>query len=490
MIKRMSDLSRTSPENAARGSGPVIVWFRADLRLADNPALQAAAASGQPVLPVFIWAPEEEGEWPPGAASRWWLHHSLRELESDLNTLGAKLVLRQGPSLDELKTICRQTAATSVFFNRRYEPAVQERDTLVHRELTALGLQVRSFNSALLHEPWTIQNKSGKPFQVFTPFWRTCLQLTNPPLPLPKPRQLARPVRWPAAVSLEALDLLPQKDWASGLRAEWRPGEAGAQERLRQFTARPRAQYEAERDCPAREGTSRLSPHLHFGEVGPRQVWHACKAAQPNSEKWQHWQFITELGWREFAHHLLHHFPWTPARSLRPEFSRFPWREDPVHLEAWKHSRTGYPLVDAGMRQLWRTGWMHNRVRMVVASFLVKNLLIPWQAGAKWFWETLVDANLANNTLGWQWSAGCGADAAPYFRIFNPSNQGRKFDPDAAYVKDWVPELKSVPARVIYNNAVDVDGSLHKGGYPEPIVSSFASRALALEAYTKMRAGE
>jgi deoxyribodipyrimidine photo-lyase len=413
-----------------------LVWFRLDLRLADNPALATAAKLGK-VVPVFIWAPEEEGNWPPGAASRWWLHHSLKSLAKDLGGL----VIRRGPSLDALRKLVKETGATAVFWNRRYEPPLIARDTKVKQALIADGLKVESFNSALLFEPWEL-----KAYRVFTPFYRACLKKGVAGGTL----EAARPTDVKAASSkLDELGLLPKVDWAKDF--DWQPGEAGARKQLKKFEP---TGYAQERDLPAVVGTSRLSPHLHFGEISPRQVW-AAATAEP---------YRRQLIWREFAHHLLYHFPHTPERPLRPEFERFPWSKNRRALEEWKRGRTGFPLVDAGMRELWTTGWMHNRVRMVAASFLVKDLLIPWQDGAKWFWDTLVDADLANNTLGWQWVAGCGADAAPFFRIFNPATQQEKFDPTGEYVHQWVKEPVA------------------------PMVDHAASRVRALEAYASLKA--
>jgi deoxyribodipyrimidine photo-lyase len=400
-----------------------ILWFRLDLRLADNPALAAAVKRGA-VVPVFVWAPEEEGAWPPGAASRWWLHHSLQSLASDLGGL----VIRRGPSLDALRQLVKETGATAVFWNRRYEPALIARDTKVKQALLADGLKIESFNSALLFEPWEL-----KPYKVFTPFYRTCLAKGIPPARTPRRAVRVVPA---ASLQLDELKLLPKLNWATGFH--WQPGEAGARAQLRQFTP---TGYRTNRDLPAVAGTSCLSPHLHFGEISPRQVWHAVANAD----------YRRQLIWREFAHHLLYHFPHTAEKPLRPDFENFPWRKDAKALKAWQRGRTGYPLVDAGMRELWTTGWMHNRVRMVVASFLVKDLLIPWQAGARWFWDTLVDADLANNTLGWQWVAGCGADAAPFFRIFNPATQAEKFDPEGKYGRRWASE--TVPPILDHNGA-------------------------------------
>jgi deoxyribodipyrimidine photo-lyase len=476
---------------------PAIVWLRQDLRLADNPALHAACRRGGPVVPVFVWAPEEEGAWPPGGASRWWLHQSLAQLSSELLATGAKLVLRPGESQAELLNVAKATGANAVFWNRRYEPASIARDRIVEEALRAAGLQTECHNAALLHEPWAIQNKAGRPFQVFTAFWKTCLAVAEPAKPLSAPCRLAAPSRQPESLPLTALALEPKLNWTAGLRAAWKPGSAGVEAELKRFLHNGLLTYSEGRNRPDLVGTSRLSPHLHFGEISPRQVWWAVKRfAESRSipaSVCRGWQFLTELGWREFAHHLLFHFPHTPEQPLRPEFARFPWRKNPVWLRAWQRGQTGYPLVDAGMRELWSTGWMHNRIRMVVASFLVKNLLLPWQDGARWFWDTLVDADLANNTLGWQWTAGCGADAAPYFRIFNPVSQGEKFDPDGNYVRRWVPELAGLPDKWIHRPWLASTATLAAADvelgrtYPRPIVSHLVSREVALEAYQQIR---
>ncbi len=477
---------------------PSLVWFRLDLRLSDNPALRAAIRRGGPVIPVFIWAPAEEGDWPPGAASRWWLHQSLGALQAELERRGTRLVIRQGDSLNTLRALARATGAGAVFWNRRYEPALIARDRQVKEALRADGLEVESFNSALLFEPWTVANRAGRPFQVFTPFWRHCLAQAEPAEPLPPPESCPAPARWPKSEPLGALELEPRIDWAAGLRAAWQPGEAGAAANLRDFLERAFAGYATLRDRPDQPGTSRLSPHLHFGEIGPRQVWHAVKALAARRglppATWRDGRFLAELGWREFAHHLLFHFPHTPSAPLREEFSRFAWRRNPAGLQAWQRGRTGYPIVDAGMRELWTTGWMHNRVRMIAASFLVKDLLVDWREGARWFWDTLVDADLAANTLGWQWAAGCGADAAPFFRIFNPVSQGRKFDPHGDYVRRWVPELARLPAEWIHQPWAAPPAVLTRAGvvlgkhYPEPVVSHAIAREVALEALAKIRA--
>lgn len=469
-----------------------LVWFRLDLRLADNPALLAAVQRGGAVAPVFIWAPEEEGDWPPGAASRWWLHQSLAALARRLDRLGARLILRRGPTLATLRALVAETGAGAVFWNRRYEPAVINRDATVQEALREDGCDAASFNAALLHEPWTIANRAGRPFQVFTPFWRTCLAAVAPPEPLAAPARLRSPGRWPKSLALAQLELAPRPDWAAGLRPAWAPGETGAARQLARLTATIFPVYADQRNRPDRPGSSRLSPHLHFGEISPRQVWHALRQAFPASA-WRSSQFVAEIGWREFAHHLLFHFPRTPVEPLRAGFARFPWRTDADWLRAWRRGRTGYPLVDAGMRELWTTGWMHNRVRMVVASFLVKHLLSRWQDGARWFWDTLVDADLASNTLGWQWTAGCGADAAPFFRVFNPVSQGETFDPAGDYVRRWVPELAALPARWIHQPWRAPSDILRAAGvrlgtqYPAPLVSHTIAREVALAAYAKCR---
>ena len=478
-------------------SGPSLVWFRLDLRLADHAALRAAAARGGPLIPLYIHAPEEESPWPPGAASNWWLHHSLAGLESSLRQIGSRLILRRGASLQVLQELVRESGAEAIFWNRRYEPAVLGRDRKLESTLRQAGVIVESFNSALLREPWEIQNRAGKPFQVFTPFWRTCLAQPDPPEPLAAPRNLAAPRPWPASLALQELNLQPKIDWAAGLRAMWQPGEKGGSANLGRFLREAMDHYSEHRNRPDLPGTSRLSPHLHFGELSPRQVWHGLASAALKrglaTSDWRGSQFLAELGWREFSHHLLFHFPRTPTEPLRAEFSRFPWRRDAQQLAAWQRGRTGYPIVDAGMRELWRTGWMHNRVRMIVASFLVKDLLVSWQEGARWFWDTLVDADLAQNTLGWQWSAGCGADAAPYFRVFNPVSQGEKFDPCGDYVRGWCPELAKLPNRWLHNPGSAPKDLLAQAGvelgrdYPFPIVTHFSAREAALKAFAQIK---
>ncbi|MDK2972203.1 MAG: deoxyribodipyrimidine photo-lyase [Candidatus Sumerlaeota bacterium] len=470
---------------------PIIVWFRRDLRLADNPALREAVDRGAPVVPVYIHAPEEEAPWSPGGASQWWLHHALARLAESLEQRGSRLIVRRGPSEKALLDLARETGATAVCWNRLYDPGTLERDKAVKLALRASGIEAFSRNAALLFEPWTIQTGTGDPYKVFTPFWRRCLQETPPPHPIAKPHRVPAPAAWPESVPLGELGLLPAIKWDAGFCDAWTPGEDGAHASLRRFAGEHAAAYGNTRNRPDLAGTSRLSPHLHFGEIGPRQVWHTVARDGPLSEGVR--TFLAEIGWREFAHHLLFHYPRTTHEPLRPEFSAFPWRTAERDLAAWQQGRTGYPIVDAGMRELWATGWMHNRVRMIVASFLVKHLLLPWNDGAAWFWDTLVDADLAANTLGWQWSAGCGADAAPYFRVFNPILQGAKFDPKGEYVRRWVPEIAALPGRHLFAPWEAPAGVLDEARvrlgttYPHPLVEHPEGRARALAAFETIR---
>jgi len=467
-----------------------LVWFRRDLRLADNPALSAAVARGGAVIPIYVWAPEDDGHWSPGAASRWWLHHSLASLDRALGDSGVRLIIRRGRASEILPRLARETGAGQLFWSRLYEPAAIEAEGRVEVAARAAGLATRSFAGALLYEPGAVQTAEGRPFQVFTPFWRACSAMGPPPPPAAAPRLLPAPAAWPPSLSLDSLGLLPSIDWASEIRASFTPGEEGALTRAQEFAWDAVDGYARARDRPAESGVSRLSPHLHFGELSPRQAWYAAtsQAADPAAAE----VFQRELGWRDFAHHLLYHFPRTPAEPLRPRFRDLAWADSPGALRAWRRGQTGYPLVDAGMRQLWRTGWMHNRARMIVASFLVKDLLLPWQQGAAWFWDTLVDADLANNTLNWQWSAGCGADAAPFFRIFNPVIQGKKLDPDGDYVRRYVPELRKLPARWIHEpwrapREALAEASVELGvTYPEPIVEHTWARHRALDAFARI----
>ncbi len=465
-------------------AGPALVWFRQDLRLADNPALSAAAASGRPVVALYVLDDDAPGQWALGGAGRWWLHHSLKALGAALADRGAPLMLRRGPAATIVPAVAAELGAGLVCWNRCYEPFAIARDTGIKTALTGAGVRAESFNAALLAEPWTLKTKAGGPFRVFTPFWNTLSAGFTPPelLPVPVFDQRIDAARGERLDDWELLPTTP--DWAGGLRERWTPGEDGAQEALKHFLDRGLGRYKADRDRPAVPAVSCLSPYLHWGEISVRQVWRAAESsAGPAAES-----FLRELAWREFSHHLLWQFPDLAEQPLDRRFAGFPWREDGAALKCWQRGMTGYPLVDAGMRQLWATGWMHNRVRMVAASFLVKHLLLPWTLGEAWFWDTLVDADLANNAAGWQWVAGCGADAAPYFRIFNPVLQGEKFDPDGHYVRRWVPELSRLPHAWLHKPWQAPAGILAAAGvrlgetYPHPIVDHAEARIRALAA--------
>lgn len=476
-----------------RKNGPAcILWFRNDLRLDDNPTLDAALAHGGPIIPVYIWAPQEEKPWNPGAANRWWLHQSLRQLDSELRRHGSRLILRHGTSYRELLLLAGRTGADTVVWARRYEPAVVKRDAIVLDKLRSSGIKTQTVNASLLAEPWEIMTKRERPYQLFAPFYHRLLE-QDCGTTLPAPGRIRGPGLWPDSLDLRDLRLEPAADWAAGMRATWQPGERGARRALHKFIENALVQYAAARDRPDLHVTSRLSPHLHFGEIGPGTVWNAVKEGSATDVRDGAVQgeeaFLRQLVWREFSYHLLYHFPDTPQKPLKKDFARFPWLSDRRALQAWQQGRTGYPFVDAGMRELWTTGWMHNRARLNAASFLVKHLLLPWQRGEKWFWETLVDADLANNTMGWQWVAGSGADAAPYFRVFNPVVQGIRFDPDGDYVRRWVPELAALPPRWIHQPWKAPDNVLRAAHirlgqtYPLPIVDHDQARRRAIDAY-------
>ncbi len=464
---------------------PAIVWFLDDLRLADNPALSAAAKSGAPLIAVYILDDETKGVRPLGGAARWWLAGSLRALGEALEKLDLPLVLRSGPAKKVLDAIVKETGAKNIFWNRRYGHAA-EADAAIENALKAIGVEVHSFNANLLHKPGTVLNKAGQPMRVFTPFWRALQEqgLPRPPLPAPKKLNAAKRLK---SEKLGDWKLEPTKpDWAGGLRDTWTVGEKAARKRLADFVDDDLSGYTNTRDRPDLDITSKLSPYLRFGEVSPFQVWHAAKAAQESRsvpgrdvEK-----FLSEVAWREFSYHLLHHWPDLGTKNFEPRFNKFPWREDRKALRAWQKGQTGYPLVDAGMRQLWHTGFIHNRVRMVCASFLTKHLLLDWRLGEQWFWDTLVDADPANNTASWQWVAGSGADAAPYFRIFNPALQAAKFDPKGEYITRWVPELAGRKPADIHEPPAGLFS-----GYLQPVVDHAAARERALKAFEKTRNG-
>jgi len=455
---------------------PILVLFRHDLRLDDNRALSAAAETGRPVIPVFVHDELSPGTRRLGAARRWWLHHGLVALGDSLAALGSRLTIVSGAMADVVPALAATTGADAVLWNRRYDGAGRAADTAMKARLKDAGLAAESFDGWLLHEPFRLRTGAGRPFRVFTPFYRALRAAGEPRPPADAPDRLVAPARFPSGLAPSDLDLLPlQPGWADGLAAAWTPGEAGALANLGRFLDDGLAFYAGRRDHPALAATSRLSPHLANGEISPHRLWHAVATASaplPDREK-----FLAELGWREFAWHLLYHQPDLAFRNHDPAFDAFPWRADAAGLRAWCRGRTGFPLVDAGMRQLWTTGWMHNRVRMVAASFLVKHLLIDWRLGEAWFWDTLVDADHASNPANWQWVAGSGADAAPYFRIFNPTLQGQRFDPDGAYVRSHVGALADAPAAAI-----------HRPGHHAPaVVDHDAARLRALAALATTR---
>ena len=475
---------------------PIIYWFRQDLRTLDLPGLAAAAATGRPVIACYTLDEHSAGDNVPGGASRWWLHHSLEALSAELAQLGGSLVLRRGAAPVELDRLIEETGAEGVYCSRLYEPWANTLEESLHTALDARGVTFRRYPGALLFEPGKVMNQSGRPFKVFTPFWRHCR--AGSPLATPKPRPAD--CSWYDGTldsdSLASWGLLPtQPDWAQGWSSQWQPGSAGAYNRLKLFLAGPVEDYSEGRNHPAREATSRLSAHLHFGEISPRAVWHAALglAARKAGSEQQVDKFLSEMGWREFSHHLLYHFPHIESQPFKPQFREFPWLGNEGALRAWQRGQTGYPVVDAGMRELWHTGYMHNRIRMVVASFLTKHLLVHWRAGAHWFWDTLVDADLANNSCGWQWVAGSGADASPYFRIFNPVIQGEKFDARGSYVRQWVPELALLPDRYLNRPWEAPPAVLEKAdvrlgdNYPLPLVDHKSARESALAAYAAIR---
>lgn len=476
-----------------------LLLFGRDLRLTDNPALSAAVARGKPVIPVYLHDPQEAGAWAPGGASLWWLHHSLNSLGQSLTRAGSRLILRNGAALKEVPRLVKETGADAVFWNRRYEPWAVARGADLKAALSQAGVEARSFNASLLHEPQNLKTKAGKPYAVFTPFWKALRTGLILEAALSAPTKIPAPEIFPAGDTLAAWKLLPRIAWDTGFKTAWAPGEAGGAQRLGDFVSADVLGYSDGRNFPGQSRTSRLSPHLHFGEIGPRQVWRAAisqgVAATGDPMPRGIEVFLSEIAWREFSYHLLFHFPDLPSAPLRKNFADFPWRRDAAQLEAWQKGKTGFPIVDAGMRELWHTGWMHNRVRMIVASFLIKNLLLPWQEGEAWFWDTLVDADLASNAASWQWVAGCGADAAPYFRIFNPVTQGKTYDPDGAYVRRWIPEIAKLADDRLHEPWTATPMELADAGvrlgkdYPAPIVDHAAARQRALAAFQEIKAG-
>lgn len=476
-----------SSESESLSQTAVLFWFRQDLRLEDNPALVRAARAGR-VLPVFILDDETAGDHQTGAAGRWWLHHALAELHERLD---GRLRFYRGRAAELIPQIAARYRTDTVCWNRCYEPWRIARDTIIKSDLSRAGIKVETDNGSLLWEPWEVLKKDRTPYRVFTPFYRRgCLAAPQPrtPLPVPEVMDLAEGED-PLAVTLDGLELLPEIPWDKSLEPIWSIGADGAQQQLETFLGHGLGNYKEGRNFPARQNVSRLSPHLHWGGISPNQIWHAA-ASRPESTDLDH--FKSELGWREFSYSLLYHFPTLPTRNLQPSFDRFSWRTDPDLLQSWQRGQTGVPVVDAGMRELWQTGYMHNRVRMIVGSFLVKNLLLHWHHGARWFWDCLVDADLASNSASWQWIAGCGADAAPFFRIFNPVLQGRKFDPGGAYTRRYVPELAELPDTYLFSPweappDTLISAGVHLGRtYPHPVVDLKRSRQDALAAYRQL----
>ena len=457
-----------------------IMWFEQDLRLHHNPALQAAVDAGH-CLPIFILDEENTTEWALGGASKWWLHQSLNALNTSLNGC---LNVYYGDPITVITKLCSQYNVRSVYWNRRYEPWRMHRDKQVKKSLRSKSIHAESFNGTLLNEPWAVLKKDGTPYQVFTPYHRVATGLDQHAQTFPAPKSDTKFVSDASSQTLQDLSLRPKTTCGDKLHNIWTPGEVGARRTLNHFLTHSLSSYQVGRDFPARQSVSTLSAHLHFGEISPQQILEVLPPGENNTE-----HLKRELRWREFSYYLLFHFPQLPHQNWKPKFDRFPWNDNPEWLTLWQQGLTGYPLVDAGMRELWQTGYMHNRVRMITASFLVKNLLIDWRLGAQWFWDCLVDADLANNSASWQWVAGCGADASPYFRIFNPVIQGEKFDPDGTYTKQYIPELKDLPMKYLFRPWDAPQAVLDKSNivlgtdYPLPIVDIKESRAKALAAY-------
>lgn len=478
----------------------IIWWIRKDLRLKDNPALNACIESGDAVLPVYIASPQDAETWPDGGASKVWLDGSLSALDESFRSAGSRLIFRLGAVQESLIALAEEAGAREIHANARYEPWAMQQEQALKTALATQGIELITHASYLLFEPDDIRNGSGKPYQVFTPYYKKCKSifqhnnehaalLSQLAMPAKKKMALKAPAHWPDSVSREDLKLLPSITWDQSIRDAWKPGEQMAEQRLNRFIEDVIQNYETSRNIPAVDGTSRLSPHLHFGEITPRQILARLQALPAQQSE----PYIREIIWREFAYHVLYHFPHTTTEPLKPKFKELGWQDHPEYFERWTKGMTGYPIVDAGLRQLWKTGWMHNRVRMIVGSFLTKDLMISWQTGAAWFWDTLIDADLANNTLNWQWIAGCGADAQPFFRVFNPTLQGEKFDPDGRYIRQWIPELSALPDRYIHTPWKTPKDVLSRARvqlgetYPFPVVDHDEAKTLALKAYRDLK---
>ncbi|HOW58434.1 MAG TPA: deoxyribodipyrimidine photo-lyase [Candidatus Omnitrophota bacterium] len=471
----------------------MLVWFRNNLRTEDNITLARAVEQDAPLIPLFIFDEKRDC----GSASRLWLYHALKSFERELFRLGTRLIFLKGDSRIILARLASETGAKALYWDRSYEPYQKEQDQLIQKDLEGWGIRCESFNDTLLFDPAQIRTRQGTPFKVFTAFWNHCTSLPEPMLPVRAPQRLSGPAKWPQSKRLEDFGLRDKARWSNKVEAFWEPGNVDVRKNWRKFLKEKLENYSHDRDRPALEGTSRLSPYLHFGEISVRSIWHEMRQYMVQHRRAGIFReaetFLRQIVWREFAHYFLFHFPETIEHPFRKEFEKFHWKKNSALLCAWRKGKTGYPIVDAGMRELWATGWMHNRVRMIVASFLVKDLLQPWQEGAQWFLETLVDADVANNVFGWQWTAGCGADAAPYFRIFNPILQGEKFDSRGDYVRRWVPELSKLPDRFIHKPWQASPEILAKAGirlgkdYPDPVVDHHQARNRALFNYARMK---
>ncbi len=476
---------------------PSIVWFRQDLRVKDNPALREALETGMPIIPIYIWNPREKPREKIGKASRWWLHHSLTRLDKKISTYGSRLILRSGNPRVTLQKLVRATGAKVIYWNRSYEQETIRLLSQIQKCLEAENIQVKTYNSQILFEPSCFLNKKHTPYKIFTPFWKECQNRT---LRFTSNTVLAKwptPSLWPVTEDLKDWKLLSSEVYDSALQSAWNPGEQGAHKLLKIFLNGNLASYEFGRNHPSSSVTSRLSPHLHFGEISPSYIWNCMRRktnafSNKNSDQGA-LSFLRQIAWREFAYHLLFHFPHLKSQPMKHDFLHFPWEKNPLGLQAWQQGKTGYPLVDAGMRELISNGWIHNRIRLVVASFLVKDLLLPWQVGANWFGENLVDADQANNTLGWQWITGCGPDPSPYFRIFNPVAQSMRFDPEGYYIRRWIPELRKIPTRWLHQPWKAPNPILQKSGvelglnYPYPIIDHARCRQKALDAFRTMK---
>ncbi|MBT3637227.1 MAG: deoxyribodipyrimidine photo-lyase [Opitutae bacterium] len=475
---------------ASQSRGRSVVWFRKDLRLNDNPSLARTLISGKEIVPVFIWDEEEGGDWKPGSASRWWLHHALESLSSSIEKRGGRLILAKGKPAEILPLIARKTRAEEVLYGRVYDPGGLATQQAVEESLETAGIRPESFNASLLNEPWEIKNLSGRPFQVFTPYWKKARSGIHRASESYQPENLSfADTNSCSSLTTNGLGLAPDHPWTEKLARHWEVSESAGLALIERTAEKIAGSYSKLRDLPGQDGTSRLAPYLAWGLISPRQVCQSVLQVHPEEEEPGAKVYLSEIGWREFSYHLLYHFPSIPNEPLRPKYANFPWLSDNKALRKWQSGQTGYPMVDAGMRQLYETGWMHNRVRMIVASFLVKHLLISWREGARWFWDTLVDADLASNTQGWQWAAGCGADAAPYFRIFNPITQGEKFDPEGKYARHWIPALENIPDKWIFRPWEAPGELLPELGndYPNPCVDHPEARARALDALSTLK---